>query len=1411
MKKTTITFTSLPYRATGTPGVDGKLQISVFIAPRLWTTDPEEQTQILHLKDYPPLFKNFPSQVAALKFGVSFNGGAPLPATPVSAGDLRDDLWAALFPQTIPVKPYRFDNLAEIPIQSIDSIFLYDWLRDLYRKVGTDPAYGLGASKPSRDILRRDPGLAQIARPSKPEPPYEPPAKRRVPIYYQPGATGEEEGTEKKGCLQLLLDVINAITKALGLGQPFHALAANQATAPQPPAMHPTLPPTGANITPPAPLQVKPQAGRPAVPTGGTQATNPVMAAFNAVTDFVTPFDPAPTPAVHLSDEQLEALLDFHEAVSLVADTPTLLRALGLVVDLEVDWAPGVPAEGTVAVTITPPSVAGAVFYPLRTHYTLSGTHFLPAPRTPKPKETAEMRQGLLRLSDEERYRIIQLDVVGAALKEQNTATLLAAQQVQGLQLINPPEEESLPATRSAGLAVVQRDLATQLQTTYVQAAALNNAVAKVDGSPEFTLSTTPVQLQPTNELWAEDVIRGYRMDVRDLDSASKKWRSLHQRQGTCRFTGAHPEIVVPVEDEGYVELGVTEPVSDTPDVQRIPDTIVTWTGWSLSAVRPGKTIGENPDPSEAAETPTNEAKTAFKLQSDFTPVSGSLPRLRFGHRYVVRVRTVDLAGNSAFGPADAEFQQAHPDDSDIHVYRRFEPVPAPAVVLRAKPVEGESVERLVLRSAAGGTDPYHVSRQVTERHIVPPKSSQLLAEHHGKFDGSGGIPRTDAATYEQAALEANTLSQRWAPINNKWVLLPLPGTEMFPDAEERKDPTFWQTKEAFPLTYLPDELARRAVFRNLPGPAEDVVSSYPFNGEWPSRLPFRLKVVSIPAGQTPKAPVWVPQKGELVVELPQGESRVVRLNSGTDESDLPELGVWEWETNPTASTHSIIAANTAQGLNWLLMPPRELHLVHATQKPLELPKITITKAEKVLGDTTAAVTGSIQPHSQTTGKVDVLALWTDPEDDITKDAPSERKSRAALCEIHVPEPDATSVAVKATHNLGDTHYHRVVYVARGATRFREYMPEALLAPDKEDLITAPTGVEIKTLASKTLAQIEGEIAGGTLRHAAVQDVKNSARPLAPVIAYIMPTLGAAIETPVEQTAKVKVITRTRHNSGLRVYLERPWFSSGAGELLGVVFRDETFATLDEALRPYVTEWADDPLWNSPVADLAAGIGNFTHYAASSNDVIAPLTLEETNAPVKVVGYPVEFDAAKKLWFADIEFTMNSLKAYMPMVRLALARFQPISVPPTYLSRVTRADFIQPLPDRTLTISRLVSNPMHITMALTGVAPSDPRPVQAWMEKLTAPAQGELGWTRLEGDAFKPAINTESTALWEGTFNPGLLPPSGRYRMVIQEMEPLLPGGFVGTLPDGVTGDVTVQLPTGPFLGRTVYADSWEL
>ncbi len=378
----------------------------------------------------------------------------------------------------------------------------------------------------------------------------------------------------------------------------------------------------------------------------------------------------------------------------------------------------------------------------------------------------------------------------------------------------------------------------------------LNNALAGADGSPQVSILAGPqqpvsAQPVPTDELWAEDVTRGYRMDVRDLDSTSKKWRSLHQRTGSCRFTGVHPEIPFPVEDEDYVQLGTTETVAGDPKkVQRVPDVIATWTGWSLSAVRPGKSL-------EETDTPPDATKTAFKMQAVFKPVSGSLPRLRFGHRYQVRVRTVDLAGNSVFEPDDdpsSEFQEAHDDDTPPLAYRRFEPVLSPAVVLKAQPVEGESVERLVVRSGAEAGDAQHVNRKATERHIVPPKSSQELAEHHSLFDAAGR-PDPNQATYDQAAAEANTLSHHWAKMGDKWALIPLPGVKTLPDADDKKDPTFWQTNDAFPLKYLPDPLARQAVFLNLPGPAENVVTSFPFNGDWPGRLPFRLKLKAIPAG----------------------------------------------------------------------------------------------------------------------------------------------------------------------------------------------------------------------------------------------------------------------------------------------------------------------------------------------------------------------------------------------------------------------------------------------------------------------------------------------------------------------------------------------------------------------------------
>ena len=139
-------------------------------------------------------------------------------------------------------------------------------------------------------------------------------------------------------------------------------------------------------------------------------------------------------------------------------------------------------------------------------------------------------------------------------------------------------------------------------------------------------------------------------------------------------------------------------------------------------------------------------------------------------------------------------------------------------------------------------------------------------------------------------------------------------------------------------------------------------------------------------------------------------------------------------------------------------------------------------------------------------------------------------------------------------HQLGDTRHRLVSYHATATTRFREYFaPEvATTVGDDGVLLTQHRGDAVQ-------------------RH-----VPSSRRPDPPEIAYVIPTYSwSEARTTLPPTGglkgpvlgrPVKVTTRTR-TGGLRVYLRRPWFSSGDGELLGVVLKHQPWLTwvLDEA------------------------------------------------------------------------------------------------------------------------------------------------------------------------------------------------------------------------------------------------------
>ena len=90
-----------------------------------------------------------------------------------------------------------------------------------------------------------------------------------------------------------------------------------------------------------------------------------------------------------------------------------------------------------------------------------------------------------------------------------------------------------------------------------------------------------------------------------------------------------------------------------------------------------------------------------------------------------------------------------------------------------------------------------------------------------------------------------------------------------------------------------------------------------------------------------------------------------------------------------------------------------------------------------------------------------------------------------------------------------------------------------------------------------------------------VVDIPASARPDAPRVLYVVPTFGW------ERQTSTNLKRSMRFGGGLRVYLDRPWYSSGDGELLGVVLYGEGFPIDREAWKHLVTQWGLDPIWDA--------------------------------------------------------------------------------------------------------------------------------------------------------------------------------------------------------------------------------------
>jgi hypothetical protein len=1124
-------------------------------------------------------------------------------------------------------------------------------------------------------------------------------------------------------------------------------------------------------------------------------------------------------PPLPSTPEDFKKTLDFHQALTALASYPALMRSLGLVFDLELpaNFFPASPSGGaylTVSVKALKPGFAWSLKPTISgpaTAYVRDASTFASAPAT-DPAEAAggsllagDVEDGFLALSPDD-FQLVQVDLDGAMLK-----TLMLADNVA----LNPATAGGeLNSLRSGGIGLVANGRGEQLLQSISDNLSFADSLAKGQDLPRA--------------LNARDVTRGFRLDV--FSAHTKEWHSLHRRNGAYAF-GAQQSITVQTQDEeGFLQPAAASAAADP---TRKPDPVATgagipqpdtdlflhervarWDGWSLSAPRPGIMLNRDPDPAEATTPdPTiDDPITPFKLTTRFEAVPGSLPQLRFGQNYRIRARAVDLAGNSPSLKAETSALNVLPTGGAPFPYLRFEPVPPPQVVLQAPAGDGASLERLVIRSfnsdPSRDADP---SGELDARHIAPPRAAARMVEQHGLFDDAYGRLRGDAALFQMmVARDAYEV-----PSKN--------GVQMV-------------SGTSLPVLYLPDPLSRGAALRALPGapvntygriegghlgyavlqdvqPNLDSVTFVDFGDQWPERKSFLLTLQEGAA-----APGWDAANRVLSLGLEKAAVAVVDLSSYLPPGDLALMGVWAWirelfdafatgemtqaGAGPTVAFASdvlaLITRLALEGGHEMISPSRTLTAVHAVQQPLGLPTFiqlpvvhqpsdpiyasalrndfTPITAWRSYDSHTAVLLGGLQINANSTSRIDLHAAWKDVTDDTSQPAPTSAVHADVVETIQLAEPDGPIYAPGSTsrmvaiymppvdslwfaasfdhldgveapsppdvaapvHKFNDTKHRWVTYTATATSRYQEYFPDGL-----DFTRTGP---------------------------ALVVDVPSSARPSAPEVVYVVPTFGW------EQQETTNLKSSIRSGNSARVYLDRPWYSSGEDELLGVVLWPQALSAPDYATRekykPYFTQWGGDPIWQTDAVSEVPGIFNFP----VGTQTASGLVLAETPQTFDVAAFPVQYDEARRIWFCDIQF--SGVAAYGVFVRMALARYQSHSIQGVELSKVVLADIVQLSSDRSAVVSIDPANPRQARVFIAGLAPSGPQAalLQVFVEQRTPKVPTDAGWQPAPSSVVtvsedSPAPSVPGNLLWAGTVAFAADPKPGNYRIVVREYE----------------------------------------
>jgi hypothetical protein len=1074
---------------------------------------------------------------------------------------------------------------------------------------------------------------------------------------------------------------------------------------------------------------------------------------------------PGPPPAPQIPD------IDFHKALTFVGQHGVLQRALGLVFDLQIPiknirlLQTALNTNVFVTASIQSPTGApvlspGYTSITPRTHCDASRTVFQPH------ANTSDINGRELVVGDPTSFLPHVIDFDMAGLRASNFAAqihltenpgAIEARLVSSVVALDPATPMAPPSMRSNGLTLTQVN----------RGVSFANLLARV-----FLLFDAVTDSNPVPDLAAEDLVRGYVLDVIDTDNNT--WRST--AEWVCTYTAGSETVTGPTsppfsESATQAPPSVQDsPLDDSSQQANVSEVILRYNGWSNAVPRPG-----DPRPLDAPDESGLGTDGPFsQLTIDVKPPPARLPPLRFGHTYAMRARIIDVCNNALTLDQGAGVGDSQGRVTDPMVYGRHEPITSPDLFSQSIPRPAESIKRLVIRDIDGPS-------ASSLRALSPPRCSEPFAEWHGKFDtGAGGAINGSTPTY-------NLITGR--------------------ESAHYPDPPSDPTHAPSPITlttavpFLPDPLARGGVLTVVDGVLAgtpngtvpfDFASAPPPTDHWPNFRPFGLKLVpgTAPAASPTQTVATDAAHRLITFALSQADTITLNLSSTCDPTDMATYGLGQFLVNPDKNA-------MAAGQYWSVTPAVQLELVYAVQKPLLTPEFSFVSPARGAGDTFAGIIGDLTYSPKSTSTMDVLATWGEPVDDPVRNLPLQGPGTpnpslretvnspvATAPSDTVPLPSADTQDFTATdrfslrHEFFDTKHRNVTYQAVATSQFTEFY-----APG--------TDVTVATASPVTL------------------NIPSSARPDTPKIAFVVPIYGWELNRP-----GTKTTVSERSPSALRVFLERPWWSSGIDELLGVVTWPGAEAgflftplakrgprakkhgnaahgearpsltlgfggvnsPIPAAQAQYLTDWGADPVFaSSALPTLHPRVGTFSRSVANGFGLSID---EDPTVKVNVAGHPVLFDATRGLWYCDIVLDTGS--AYTPMVRLALARYQPNSVGGVELSRIKLADIMSLEPGRTATVVRKNSHQLS-SVTLTGISYS-----KAAGSRTAAPGQAELviekrksaihddtlGWQQV-GDPIKMTAGHGRGGVTSWIARDVKVPASGNVRLVINQYEVL--------------------------------------